>query len=557
MRVIGITVGVIVYLSSECFASTWASQHCPDDIHYAPDYFGHTLACGATFHGTNGISFDSQDRLHVTNLISHEIHTLDPLTGDLLETIGFADGVITPDDCIVGPEDQVYWTGFMNGLIGRRRITGETDTIAQLSPGVNGLVLSDSGLLYVNNYLTGEIYELDPEAVTPPRVVAVGPLGLEAMDIGPDGDLYMPSIATGSVYRVDIETGTVTEVQSGYSDLTSVAFDSKGTMYFAQATGTIYSALAPYIENAQVFTQFNSKIESLGFDSQDRMYISDSAEGYLYRVYNDGTYRSILRPGLAVGGGLGIVGRGFGISLYVADIFTLKEYSPFTGRLRNSWMRGVSDPLTELSHTFTVSAYGRNELLVTSWFDNTVQVWDPRTNTVSSTYFDFDVPINAIEVDGAIVVSELGSGTVSLRPAGTELRTVIAEGLYAPAGLAANRHGDVWVSDWASGMIWQIMAQGLPITATPVAYGLVKPEGMAVGRDGKLIVIESGAHRLVEVDPSTGALSIIASNLPVGIPAIPDTPPTWVFNGVATDIFGAVYVSLDAQNQLIKIWPLR
>jgi sugar lactone lactonase YvrE len=245
------------------------------------------------------------------------------------------------------------------------------------------------------------------------------------------------------------------------------------------------------------------------------------------------------------------------MSLYVADVFSMKEFGPFSGRLRETWLYGAADPLTQLQNPFTASAYDQGDVLVTSWFGNAVQVWDPTTNTISQSHLDFSVPVNAIQVAGDIVVAEVGTGTVSIRPAGTNERNVIAEGLYVPAGLAANRNDDVWVSDWASGVVWQIMADGSPIDAIPVATGLSYPEGMAVGRDGSLVVVDTGTQRLVAVDPVSGVISTIATNLPVGIPPSPETPPTWVFNGVATDIFGAIYVSLDVQNKLIKIWPTR
>ncbi len=79
--------------------------------------------------------------------------------------------------------------------------------------------------------------------------------------------------------------------------------------------------------------------------------------------------------------------------------------------------------------------------------------------------------------------------------------------------------------------------QGSPIS---VAFDLVMPEGIAVDRRGRLVVVETGAQRLVRIDPATGAKELIASNLPVGIPAAPESPPQWIMNGVNIDRFGAI-----------------
>ena len=58
-----------------------------------------------------------------------------------------------------------------------------------------------------------------------------------------------------------------------------------------------------------------------------------------------------------------------------------------------------------------VSADGDN-LILSSWFANEVQVWNPETGTVVEDYPDFAVPLNAIRFQGEIAVAELLSGSV-------------------------------------------------------------------------------------------------------------------------------------------------
>jgi glucose/arabinose dehydrogenase len=81
----------------------------------------------------------------------------------------------------------------------------------------------------------------------------------------------------------------------------------------------------------------------------------------------------------------------------------------------------------------------------------------------------------------------------------------------------------------------------------PVAMGLANPEGLAVDRDGSLLVVESGAGRLTRILPS-GATKTIAEGLPLGAPAAAGVPPAWMFNGVAVGPSGAVYVTCDMAN---------
>jgi streptogramin lyase len=79
------------------------------------------------------------------------------------------------------------------------------------------------------------------------------------------------------------------------------------------------------------------------------------------------------------------------------------------------------------------------------------------------------------------------------------------------------------------------------------------PEGIALAADGKLIVAEVGAKRIVQVDPATGSVTEIASNLPIGLPAIPGGLPTNVPTGVGVGTSGTIYFSSNVENAIYKI----
>ena len=55
--------------------------------------------------------------------------------------------------------------------------------------------------------------------------------------------------------------------------------------------------------------------------------------------------------------------------------------------------------------------------------------------------------------------------------------------------------------------------------------------------------------------PATGAKTVIASNLDIGLPPYPGGPPALVPTGVAVGRSGAVYVSSDIRNALYKLTP--
>ena len=79
------------------------------------------------------------------------------------------------------------------------------------------------------------------------------------------------------------------------------------------------------------------------------------------------------------------------------------------------------------------------------------------------------------------------------------------------------------------------------------------PEGIAVAPDGKLVVAEVGAKRLVSIDPANGAVTEIAGNLPIGLPAAPGGLLSNIPTGVGVGASGVIYFSSDVENAIYKV----
>jgi sugar lactone lactonase YvrE len=191
---------------------------------------------------------------------------------------------------------------------------------------------------------------------------------------------------------------------------------------------------------------------------------------------------------------------------------------------------------------------------VTSFLQPGVQVWDPVTDTVLEHHDEFVAPLNAIRFQGDLVVADLGTGSVIRRDATTGLQTILAaEGLGIPLGLAAT-DDDLWIGDWITGIIWQVIAAG-EVLAPPalVTSGLAQPEGLAVDVDGSLLVVEAGIGQLTRVDPATGTKSVVAGDLALGAAAPDGLPPTWMLNGVAVGGGGDIYVTGDLGSVVYRL----
>jgi glucose/arabinose dehydrogenase len=99
-------------------------------------------------------------------------------------------------------------------------------------------------------------------------------------------------------------------------------------------------------------------------------------------------------------------------------------------------------------------------------------------------------------------------------------------------------------------MVWKYAS---PSERELVADGLAFPEGLALGADGNLLVVETGIGRLSRINPATGDVTPVAEGLALGAPGTPGMPPTWIFNGVAVGGDGAIYVTGDIDNVIYRI----
>jgi sugar lactone lactonase YvrE len=154
-------------------------------------------------------------------------------------------------------------------------------------------------------------------------------------------------------------------------------------------------------------------------------------------------------------------------------------------------------------------------------------------------------------------VAELGTASI-VRASGADLaqRETLAT-LTVPGGLTAS-DDDLWASDWATGVVWQLVADGETLAEPQaVGQGFAFPEGLAATPDGKLILVETGTQNLVWLDPATGETAILAEGLavepppPQGFPL----PPTFWFNGVAVADDGAIYAGGRAGNVIYRYGP--
>jgi sugar lactone lactonase YvrE len=507
------------------------------------------LVPGSAFHGVHGLGIDNAGRMFAGSVAGAALYEVDRDNGTAKIAIPTPEGMA--DDIAFAPDGTMAWTGFLTGDLYARKGDGPIKKLASGLPGINSLAYRRDGRLYATTVFLGDtLYEIDVEGVKPPRVIMEKMGGLNGFEFGPDDRLYGPLWFKGQVAKVDVDKAELTVVADGFKTPAAVNFDSKGNLWVVDAALGQLVRVDPKTGAKKMVAQLKPSLDNLAIDDKDRIYVSNMADNGIQEVDAEtGAAKQVIIGKLALPGGIGVVSDGLKDTIYVADVFAYRTVDGATGE--------VSEPArmhaagVTLEYPMSATAKG-DDVILSSWFTGTVQVVDRKTGTTKEMMHDFKAPHDAIRLaDGSILVNEFGSKSL-IRASGEhgKDRTVLIGGLEGPVGLVGGAKGDVYVTEALAGQVSKVGSNG---EKTILAKDLKMPEGIALAPDGKLIVAEVGAKRLVELDPQTGKVTEIAGNLPIGLVGAPGGLPTNIPTGVGVGATGTIYFSSDIENAIYKV----
>jgi sugar lactone lactonase YvrE len=507
------------------------------------------LVPGSAFHGVHGLGIDKAGRLFAGSVAGAALYEVDRNNGTAKIAIASPEGMA--DDIAFAPDGTMAWTGFLTGDLYSRKGDGPVRKLASGLPGINSLAYRRDGRLYATQVFLGDaLYEIDVEGVKPPRMIMEKMGGLNGFEFGPDDKLCGPLWFKGQVAKVDVDKAELTVVADGFKIPAAVNFDSKGNLWVVDTALGQLVRVDPKTGAKKMAAQLKPSLDNLAIDDKDRIFVSNMADNGIQEVDAEtGAAKQVISGRLALPGGIGVVSDGTRDTIYVADVFAYRTVDGATGE--------VSEPArmhaagVTLEYPMSATARG-DEVILSSWFTGTVQVIDRKTGATREMMHDFKAPHDAVRLaDGSILVSELGSKSL-VRASGEhgKDRNVLIGGLEGPVGLVGGAKGDVYVTEAFAGQLSRIGSNG---EKTVIAKDLKMPEGIALTPDGKLIVAEVGAKRLVEIDPQTGKLTEIAGNLPIGLAGAPGGLPTNIPTGVGVGASGTIYFSSDVENAIYKV----
>lgn len=80
----------------------------------------------------------------------------------------------------------------------------------------------------------------------------------------------------------------------------------------------------------------------------------------------------------------------------------------------------------------------------------------------------------------------------------------------------------------------------------------MQPEGLAVDKAGRILVVDAGAKSLIRIEPGTGRKEILITDLPLGLQGSPPMHASWLHNDVAVGADGTIYLSSDSETAIYK-----
>ncbi len=514
----------------------------------AESYEVDVLVPGSPMKGVHGLAFDNEGILHAVSITGMSTYRIDVETGSVETIIGPPLGV--GDDLAFGPDGSLAWTA--RDAVHVRSPDGDISVLVDGIDGVNSINYGPDGrLFYTLIFRADALYEGYPGSSREPRLIAEGMGGLNGFEVTDDGKIIGPLFFGGAIASADIDSGDIDIIADGIQTPAAVNLLSNGDIIaLGYRTGKVFRIDAESGEKTEIAQLDGAPIDNLAISKDDRIFISHSSYNGLTELDpNTGETRRILWGELSAPGGLATITEGNKELLIAADAWSHRTIDPESGAVN------VLPVGPGVFGSAAVAADADRIVISNVWPNGIVQILDRASGNAIDSLFGLGAPYGVLTApDGGLLLTDFADDTlISVSGGEGRPRTVIAEGLGGVVGLTRAGNDAVYVTGHTDGSVsWVSLRDG---TRTIVASGLSDPEGIARLPNGKLAVAEVGKRRVVIVDPGNGDVAVAAEDLPLGFDLGGAGFPPELLSGVAVTRDGAIYVTGDADNSLIRLRP--
>jgi sugar lactone lactonase YvrE len=452
--------------------------------------------------GANGIRVTPAGELWITQSLGDRITSFDPASGRFTIVSGSRDGMSGPDDLAFDSRGACYLSQPRDGQASVRQPSGNLSVLLDNAPEANGITVTPDDRLFVDECRSGgRLLEVSTDGSFVPRTVISGIGMANALEMGPDGRLYLPEIETGRILAVDPDSGHTAVALDDVAVPSAVKFDPTGRLVLTEAATGHLVATDLASGGRQVLAALDPGLDNLAFDGHGAVYISNFVDGSVTVVdLARGTKRVIHPAGLL---GPCSLASGRGESVVVADWMSVAEIAP----------DGTLHRVAQVPIEFVFSVIGAVNLagaLIVLTSEGKLFRRHPGTSSFEPLALGDD-PISALcaTASGAFVaggqrilrLSTDGRVVDGLDSGLGEITSIAAYGTAVAASDALD--GRVMVVDGADQQSWT---------------GFDDPCGVAI-TEHWVYVAERAARRVLRVDRRSGRRSTIATSMPFGSPA--------------------------------------
>ena len=498
--------------------------------------------------GANGMRIGPDGRLYVAQAFGSQISAIDTVSGAVSVVSPKGGPIVAPDDLAFDSKGTLYATEVMSERVCARSPNGEIRIIADGMVAANGVTIHQDRIFMDECRPGGRMWELFADGRAPRMLADNLPLP-NALQLGPDGNIYFPLLGANEIWRIPVGGGRPEPFIKDLGLPTAVKINSKGQIITTQGrTGEI---LAIDIQSAakRVLAKVRPGLDNLALTDDDRVFISHFTDGGVAEIMPDGSERRLVQPGFC--GPFGIAVSSDGV-LYACDGISMAAIS-LDGSQRRvgmlfdgefpGFVRGIE------------AGAGGNVIVTTATGD--VVTYHPTTHQMTEHAKGLNEAHGiAMGPGGSIIVAESGAGRV-LAISGKEVK-VAANGLSRPTGIAVAADGSCYVSESGKGTIAHVNGG----VSTAVG-GFDEPQGLMLAGDD-LYVVDAGTRELVCFSTKTRKRTTIASNLPVGAPlgvvphvlsGIPGLlpGPLTSFAGITRGKDGTIFVAADSEGTILAL----
>jgi len=507
-----------------------------------------TLVPGSAMHGVHGLAFDADDNLYGASLTGYSVYRIDTQSGEVTVAVGPPLG--NSDDVAVAADGTLVWTAGAFSAVLAKSPDGEVKMLAGDLPGVNSINFSPDGRLFATRVFAGDaLYEIDTEGVKPAREIARKLGGLNGFEITADNQLYGPLFFKSKVVRVDLATGQLTDVADGFTVPAAVNIDSRNNLFVVDIRSGEVTRINLDSGDRHIIAMLQPPLDNLAIDSNDLVYVSNPAFNRITEINPDtGATRTVVEGQLSSPGGIVLTEHEERASLAIADFWGNRFADTETGAIT---LMPSPQGVTASSNLAMSPEY---TALVSIWpFGNVYLVDRTANKLVKSVKTKAPYGVQFLP-DNSFLIADFNSGTLVHAAAGKDRsKTVITDQLSGPVGVAYAGDNMAYVTEYLSGVVSRVNLE--TGTAVGVAWDLQQPEGIAIAPDGRLIVAEVGAQRLIAIAPDTGEVETVADGLPIGLAGGDDLPPPFLLTGVAVEANGSIIFSSDIENAIYRVNP--